>query len=158
MLEILLVAVIAGLLGYALRRAGVGSKGAAENITLGTAFLTKNGAEDGVVTTASGLQYKVLKPGNGEQHPVATSKVTVHYHGTLLNGKVFDSSVERGEAISFRLNQVIAGWTEGVQLMTVGQKNIFYIPSELGYGKQRAGRIEPGSLLIFEVELLGIDD
>ena len=127
MLEILLVAVIAGLLGYALRRAGVGSKGAAENITLGTAFLTKNGAEDGVVTTASGLQYKVLKPGNGEQHPVATSKVT-------------------------------AGWTEGVQLMTVGQKNIFYIPSALGYGKQRAGRIEPGSLLIFEVELLGIDD
>ncbi|MDP2546802.1 FKBP-type peptidyl-prolyl cis-trans isomerase [Oceanobacter sp. 4_MG-2023] len=157
MLDILLVAVIAGLLGYALRRAGVGSKGADENIALGDAFLAKNGAEDGVVSTASGLQYKVLKPGNGGKHPAASSKVTVHYHGTLLNGTVFDSSVERGETISFRLNQVIPGWTEGVQLMTVGQKNIFYIPSELGYGKRRAGRIEPGSLLIFEVELLGIE-
>ncbi|WP_221797967.1 FKBP-type peptidyl-prolyl cis-trans isomerase [Oceanobacter mangrovi] len=158
MVDIIAVAAIAILLGYALRKAGIGSKGAEENIAAGRAFLEQNGQQDGVETTASGLQYEVLQPGDGGVHPGPKTKVTVHYHGTLIDGTVFDSSVKRGEPISFRLNQVIPGWTEGVQLMTKGQKNRFYIPAELGYGKQRAGKILPGSTLIFEVELLSFED
>jgi peptidylprolyl isomerase len=110
-----------------------------------------------VLETASGLQYKVLTEGSGTEHPSASSKVTVHYHGTLLDGKVFDSSVDRGEPIGFGLNQVIKGWTEGVQLMVVGEKTRFYIPSNLAYGDSAAGKIAPGSLLIFDVELLKIN-
>jgi FKBP-type peptidyl-prolyl cis-trans isomerase len=89
--------------------------------------------------------------------PSATDRVKVHYHGTLIDGTVFDSSVERGEPITFGLNQVIAGWTEGVQLMPIGSKFIFYIPSNLAYGDRAAGSIKPGSTLIFEVELLDIE-
>jgi FKBP-type peptidyl-prolyl cis-trans isomerase len=112
---------------------------------------------DGVKTTASGLKYEVMKSGSGTVHPKATDTVTVHYHGTLLNGKVFDSSVERGTPASFPLNQVIKGWTEGVQLMKVGDKFKFTIPAELAYGASSPSPdIPPNSTLVFEVELLGI--
>lgn len=127
---------------------------AQENRDAGNAFLQKNAQEEGVVVTDSGLQYKVLEAGEGENHPTATSRVKVHYHGTLIDGTVFDSSVQRGEPIEFGLNQVIKGWTEGVQLMTKGQKTRFFIPAELGYGNMSAGIIKPGSTLIFDVELL----
>jgi FKBP-type peptidyl-prolyl cis-trans isomerase len=109
-------------------------------------------------TTASGLKYTVLKHGTGKVNPKATDKVTVHYHGTLLNGTVFDSSVDRGEPITFGLNQVIPGWTEGVQLMVVGDKFKFEIPANLAYGAQSPSPlIPPNSTLVFEVELLGIE-
>lgn len=127
------------------------------NKKLGEEFLATNKNKPGVTTTASGLQYEVLKQGDGPK-PSATDKVNVHYHGTLINGGVFDSSVDRGEPISFGLNQVIRGWTEGVQLMPVGSKYRFYIPSDLAYGSRPAGaKILPYSTLIFEVELLGIE-
>jgi len=131
---------------------------AKENIQLGQAFLDKNSSLDGVQTTASGLQYKVLEPGSGTTHPTtATDRVKVHYHGTLIDGTVFDSSVDRNEPISFGLNQVIPGWTEGLQLMVIGEKTRLFIPSTLGYGDRAAGKIEPGSTLIFDVELIGIN-
>ncbi|PKF49928.1 peptidylprolyl isomerase [Enterovibrio nigricans] len=129
-------------------------KAAAENKEAGEAFLSKNGQEDGVLQTESGLQYKVLESGEDDEHPTATSKVKVHYHGTLIDGTVFDSSVQRGEPIEFGLNQVIRGWTEGVQLMKKGDKTRFFIPAELAYGNRGAGIIKPGSTLIFDVELL----
>lgn len=122
----------------------------------GEEFLAANATKDGVIVTESGLQYEVIKMGKGPK-PSATDRVRVHYHGTLIDGTVFDSSVERGEPITFGLNQVIAGWTEGVQLMPVGSKFRFYIPQELGYGAREAGSIPPYSTLIFEVELLGIE-
>lgn len=121
-------------------------------------FFAENGKKEGVKQTESGLQYKVLKEGTGPK-PTATDKVKVHYHGTLLDGTVFDSSVERGEPISFGLDRVIKGWTEGLQLMPVGSKYVFYIPSELAYGQnpRPGGVIEPNMSLIFEVELLDIE-
>ena len=122
----------------------------------GEKFLAENALKEGVITTESGLQYEVLKMGRGKK-PAATDKVKVHYHGTLIDGTVFDSSVERGEPITFGLNQVIKGWTEGVQLMPVGSKFRFYIPQELAYGAQEAGSIPPYSTLIFEVELIDIE-
>jgi len=109
-------------------------------------------------TTASGLKYQVLKHGTGTVSPNATDTVKVHYHGTLLNGKVFDSSVERNQPISFPLDRVIAGWTEGLQLMKVGDKFKFEIPANLAYGADGQGEtIPPNSTLVFEVELLGIE-
>ncbi|MDB6132986.1 MAG: peptidylprolyl isomerase FKBP-type [Verrucomicrobiales bacterium] len=127
------------------------------NADEGKAFLEKNGKAEGVKTTASGLQYQVIKEGTGAK-PKATDKVKVHYHGTLLNGTVFDSSVDKGEPISFPLDGVIKGWTEGVQLMPVGSKYKFFIPSELAYGSRGAGNdIGPNATLIFEVELLDIE-
>lgn len=119
------------------------------------AFLAENAKKAGVVTTASGLQYEVLKEGTGAQ-PTATSNVTVHYEGKLINGTVFDSSVARKEPATFPLNQVIPGWTEGVQLMKEGAKYRFVIPAELGYGAQGAGTIPPNSTLIFDVELIKV--
>lgn len=130
---------------------------AEENMQLGQSFLDTNREADGVQTTPTGLQYKVLEPGGGNKHPTPTDQVMVHYHGTLIDGTVFDSSVERGGPISFRLNQVIRGWTEGLQLMVEGEKTRFFIPSELGYGNRSAGKIQPGSTLIFDVELIGIN-
>lgn len=126
------------------------------NKEAGIAFLEANKAVEGVQVTESGLQYKVVKMGKGKK-PSATDRVKVHYHGTLIDGKVFDSSVERGEHATFGLNQVIPGWTEGLQLMPVGSKFTFYIPSELAYGDRKTGEIEPFSALVFEVELLGIE-
>ena len=127
-----------------------------ENVAIGQDFLTQNKTVEDVVETPTGLQYQLLERGKGTEHPTASSKVTVHYHGTLLDGTVFDSSVDRDKPISFSLNQVISGWTEGVQLMVVGDKFKFFIPSTLGYGSKAAGKIAPGSLLIFEVSLLEI--
>ncbi len=122
-------------------------------------FLVNNAAQPGVITTESGLQYLVLVETDGPKAPMplATDQVQVHYHGTLIDGTVFDSSVDRGEPISFPLNGVIPGWTEGVQLMQVGEKFRFFIPFDLAYGETGAGPIPPYSTLIFDVELLGIE-
>ena len=142
-----------------IRMATKNSASGEANAAAGAAFLEKNATEDGVITTTSGLQYKVLQPGTGTVHPKASDRVRVHYHGTLIDGTVFDSSVDRGEPITLGLNQVIKGWTEGLQLMVVGEKTRLFIPSELGYGNRGAGgAIGPGSVLIFDVELLGINE
>jgi FKBP-type peptidyl-prolyl cis-trans isomerase len=123
----------------------------------GEKFLQENKKNKKVKVTSSGLQYEILKEGKGEK-PTETSQVKVHYHGTTIDGKVFDSSVDRGEPIVFGLNQVIKGWTEGVQLMPIGSKFKFYIPQELAYGENSPSpAIKPYSTLIFEVELLGIE-
>lgn len=119
-------------------------------------FLAENQSREGVITTESGLQYEVITLGTGIK-PTIHDEVKVHYHGTMIDGTVFDSSVERGEPITFALTQVIPGWTEGLQLMPVGSKFIFYIPYNLGYGEQQVGPIAPYSTLIFEVELLDIE-
>jgi FKBP-type peptidyl-prolyl cis-trans isomerase len=122
----------------------------------GDKFLAENGKKKGVTTTKSGLQYEVIKEGTGAK-PAVTDTVKVHYHGTLIDGKVFDSSVERGEPVSFPLQQVIKGWTEGLQLMPVGSKWRFFIPSDLAYGEDSPSPdIGPNETLIFDVELLGI--
>ena len=124
----------------------------------GKKYLEENAAKEGVTTTASGLQYKVLKAGTGSVHPTRSDTVTVHYRGTLTNGKEFDSSYKRGEPTSFGVGQVIAGWTEALQLMRVGDTYELTIPSDLAYGKRGAGRdIGPNSTLIFKVELLKIN-
>ncbi|WP_116475628.1 FKBP-type peptidyl-prolyl cis-trans isomerase [Zobellella maritima] len=128
---------------------------AAANQAKGQEFLAENAKRDGVQVTDSGLQYEVLTAAEGNK-PKAEDVVTVHYTGTLIDGTQFDSSVERGEPASFPLNQVIPGWTEGVQLMPVGAKYKFFIPAELGYGETGAGTIPGNSVLIFEVELLEI--
>jgi FKBP-type peptidyl-prolyl cis-trans isomerase len=124
----------------------------------GEEFLARNKKRNEVITTASGLQYEVMTEGTGPK-PVATDEVTVHYHGTLIDGRVFDSSVERNQPATFPLNRVIPGWTEGLQLMSVGSKYKFYIPTELAYGQRpRQGSIiRPNMALIFEVELLSIN-
>lgn len=123
----------------------------------GRQFLEENAKKPGVVTTASGLQYKVLEAGSGPK-PSASDTVKVHYRGTFTDGKQFDSSYDRGQPISFPLNRVIAGWTEGVQLMPVSSKYEFTIPYRLGYGEKGAsGVIPPYATLIFVVELLGIE-
>jgi FKBP-type peptidyl-prolyl cis-trans isomerase FklB len=122
----------------------------------GRDFLAENGKKPGIITTPSGLQYEVLKQGDGAV-PQTTDKVKVHYEGRLIDGTVFDSSIKRGEPAVFGLNQVIKGWTEGLSLMPVGSKWRLYIPQELGYGDRQAGQIPPYSALIFDVELLGIE-
>jgi FKBP-type peptidyl-prolyl cis-trans isomerase len=122
----------------------------------GTTFLAENAKKEGVKITESGLQYSVITQGDGAK-PAATDQVTVHYRGTLIDGTEFDSSYSRGEPASFGLNQVIPGWTEGVQLMNLGSKYLFVVPSELGYGERGAGgAIGPFETLIFEVELIEI--
>lgn len=122
----------------------------------GENFLVENGKRPEVVTTESGLQYEILTPAEGTK-PTAANKVTVHYVGKLLSGEMFDSSVERGQPATFPLNAVISGWTEGLQLMSVGAKYRFYLPQELAYGSRGAGAaIPPFAALVFDVELLGI--
>jgi len=128
-----------------------------ENKAAGASFLAQNAKKPNIVTTPSGLQYEVLTPGTGTKSPAATDNVTVHYKGTTIDGKEFDSSYSRGEPATFPLNGVIPGWTEGVQLMKEGAKYRFYIPSELAYGETGAGRaIGPNETLIFDVELIKI--
>lgn len=126
-----------------------------EAATAGEKFLADNKSKPGVKTTSSGLQYKVIKEGNGPQ-PKATDSVTVNYRGTFIDGTEFDSSYKRGEPISFPLSGVIAGWTEGVQLMKVGSKYQFFVPSNLAYGPNGRPGIPPNSTLVFEVELLDV--
>lgn len=134
----------------------VGASAVAGAESDGSAYLAKHKEKPGVKTTASGLQYEVLKEGTGPM-PVATDMVTVHYEGKLLDGTVFDSSYKRGQPASFGLNQVIPGWTEGVQLMHTGSKYRFTIPPALGYGESGAGGvIPPNAVLTFDIELLGI--
>ena len=158
-MKIVIIIAVIGLVFYLVQNfSGGGSSSAtAENVKAGEEFLAANASKEGVKTTVSGLQYKVLQPGSGTVHPSAKDKVKVHYHGTLLDGTVFDSSYERGEPISFGLNRVIKGWTEGVQLMVVGEKTRFFIPSKLAYGNSSTGPIKGGSTLIFDVELLAIN-
>ena len=155
-MKYIVLAVIIALAIFYFTKNSNDKEAALENINIGKDFLATNKVNEEVVETASGLQYQVLQKGQGSEHPVATTTVKVHYHGLLIDGTVFDSSVERNKPISFSLNQVIKGWTEGVQLMVVGDKFKFFIPSELAYGNRATGKITPGSLLIFEVELLEI--
>ena len=128
-----------------------------KNKEVGEKFLAENKTKEGVQTTASGLQYLVLKEGTGEK-PTTASKVKVHYHGTLIDGTVFDSSVDRGEPAEFGVTQVIKGWTEGLQLMPVGSKYKFFIPSDLAYGAspRPGGPIKANAALVFDVELIEI--
>lgn len=133
------------------------AKIAGEAKSAGEAFLAENAKREGVKVTESGLQYEVLEATIG-QKPKATDKVRVHYEGTLIDGTVFDSSYKRGESITFGLNQVIKGWTEGLQLMSIGSKYKLYLPYQLAYGERGAGaNIPPYAALIFTVELLGIE-
>ncbi|TSA51643.1 MAG: FKBP-type peptidyl-prolyl cis-trans isomerase [Sphingobacteriales bacterium] len=126
------------------------------NMKEGNEFMEKNKLKAGVISLASGLQYEILQEGSGDK-PKSTDTVTCHYHGTLINGTVFDSSVQRGQSASFPLNRVISGWTEALQLMPVGSKWRLFLPPDLAYGEQQAGsHIGPNSTLIFEVELMGI--
>ncbi|MCU0794194.1 MAG: FKBP-type peptidyl-prolyl cis-trans isomerase [Opitutaceae bacterium] len=130
--------------------------GAAKQAEAGKSFLAENAKRPGVVTTASGLQYEVLRAGAGAK-PTPQQSVEVHYHGTLIDGTVFDSSVQRGETISFPVTGVIPGWVEALQLMQVGAKWKLFIPAELAYGNRAQGAIPAGSVLVFEVELIGIE-
>lgn len=128
-----------------------------KNTSEGEAYLLENGKKDGVITTESGLQYKEVTAGEGEETPAATDTVTVHYKGTLIDGKVFDSSYDRGQPASFPVNGVIPGWVEALQLMNVGDKFELAIPSDLAYGPGGTGPdIGPNATLLFEVELLSI--
>ena len=127
------------------------------NLKAGQEFLAKNKEKAGVTETPSGLQYEIITEGTGPK-PTANNTVTCHYHGTMIDGSIFDSSVQRGQPAKFPLNQVIKGWTEGVALMPTGSKWRFFIPPHLGYGDRQVGpTIGPNSTLIFEVELLGIN-
>lgn len=129
---------------------------AAANLQAGQEFLAQNGQREGVVTLASGLQYEIIQAGDGPK-PGPTQTVTCHYHGTVIDGRVFDSSVQRGKPAAFPLNRVISGWTEALQLMGVGSKWRLFLPPHLAYGdRQISAEIGPNSTLIFEVELLGI--
>ena len=157
MTKIIMLIIVLGLIVSFFVRKNNNREVAKVNAELAAKFLADNKQAEGVIETASGLQYQVLRAGEGDVHPKTSSKVKVHYHGTLLDGTIFDSSVERNQPISFGLKQVIKGWTEGLQLMTVGEKTRLFIPAELGYGNSAAGKIPPGSLLIFDVELLAIE-
>ncbi|MBC7555132.1 MAG: FKBP-type peptidyl-prolyl cis-trans isomerase [Taibaiella sp.] len=144
-------------MGIADRLFNMKNEQAAENLEAGQEFLAANKMKPGITELPSGLQYEVMKEGNGPK-PSETDKVTCHYHGTLINGTIFDSSVQRGKPADFPLNMVIKGWTEGVQLMATGSKWRFFIPPHLGYGDRQVGpTIGPNSTLVFEVELLGIN-
>lgn len=157
MVDILTIMVVGGLLIYALKRAGVGGPSVEITQAKGQEFLDQNAKKDGVEVLESGLQILRLQ-GTGEgQRPLATDQVRVHYEGTLIDGSVFDSSVKRGQPIDFGLNQVISGWTEGLQLMAVGDKARLFLPSNLAYGDRRAGTIPGGSVLIFDVELIAVN-
>ena len=145
------------LAGFMIYRTWMNHKSGDENFEQGQQFLVDNGTKEGVITTESGLQYLVLEEGTGTEHPTKNSKVTVHYHGTLIDGTVFDSSVERGQPAEFPVGGVIAGWTQALQLMSEGSKWRLFIPSDLAYGAAGSqGAIPPHSALVFEVELLNV--
>ena len=127
-----------------------------ENLSAAEDFLAKNKDKEGVKTTASGLQYEILQEGEGDS-PLINDRVSVHYEGKLLNGEVFDSSLKKGVPASFAVNRVVRGWTEALQLMKVGSKYKLYVPPSLGYGERGSQTIGPNELLIFEVELLGVE-
>ena len=147
------------LAGFMIYRTWMNHKSGEENIEQGQQFLVENGAKEGVVTTESGLQYLVLEEGTGTEHPTKNSKVTVHYHGTLIDGTTFDSSYDRGQPATFGLSQVISGWTEGLQTMKKGGQTTFFIPSDLAYGPRATGDvIGANSTLIFKVELLEVEE
>jgi len=131
---------------------------AVENIAKGAEYIERNKSEENTQQLESGMLYQVLKNGTGEDHPSPSDKVTVHYHGTLIDGTVFDSSVDRGQPIDFYLNQVIPGWTEGLQKMVVGEKARLTIPANLAYGNKPVGTIPGGSVLVFDVELIAINN
>jgi FKBP-type peptidyl-prolyl cis-trans isomerase len=158
MFKIIIIIIVIAMVLFLAQRILTNKKGATVNIQKGIEFMATNKDVEGVQTTASGLQYLVLTEGTGTEHPGPTDMVKVHYHGTLIDGTVFDSSVDRGEPIGFGLDQVIPGWTEGLQLMVVGEKTRLFIPSDLAYGNRNMGAIGPGSTLIFDVELLGINE
>lgn len=144
-------------MGIADRLFGMKAEKAEKNMKAGQAFLAANKQKPGVTELPSGLQYQVIIDADGPK-PTEFNKVNCHYHGTLIDGTVFDSSVQRGQPASFPLNMVIKGWTEGLQLMSVGSKYRFFIPPHLGYGdRQVSAQIGPNSTLIFDVELLGIN-
>lgn len=155
--KIVLVLVVILVVSYFFYKSGNKSEQAEQNLKAGQVFLLNNKNNESTVETASGLQYQIIKKGDGDISPTATDTVLVHYHGTLIDGTVFDSSVERGKPISFRLNQVISGWTEGLQLMSIGDTYTFFIPPQLAYGNRSAGKIGPQSTLVFEVELLDVN-
>ena len=145
------------LTAYQQKLVGERNASAGNNKAAGEKFLAENAKKEGVVTLDNGLQYKVLKEGDGPK-PTSDSNVKVHYHGTHINGQVFDSSYDRGEPISLSLEQVIKGWQEALPLMSVGSKYQFYIPADLAYGERGAGNsIGPNEALIFDIELLGIN-
>ncbi|MBB1268949.1 FKBP-type peptidyl-prolyl cis-trans isomerase [Shewanella sp. SR44-3] len=161
-MKVLLAAIVIACVIFYFYSNANNQKLAAANIEAGKVFLADNANKEGVFTTLSGLQFMVLTQADTADtqeaiKPKASDTVTVHYHGTLIDGTVFDSSVERGESIAFPLNQVIKGWTEGLQLMSVGDKFRFFIPSQLAYGNRSTGKISGGSVLIFDVELLKIN-
>ncbi len=156
MSKILIPVIVLLLAAFMIYRTWNNSKAGEENFQQGQAFLLENAKKEGVISTESGLQYEILHKGENTETPSAKSKVKVHYHGTLIDGTVFDSSVDRGTPISFGLNQVIKGWQEGLQYMSEGDKYRLYIPSTLGYGKGGSGPIPPSAVLIFDVELLEI--
>lgn len=158
MSKIIIAAIFVAIVVFVFMRSSANKSAATDNIRKGEDFLAANQTVEGVKTLPSGLQYLVVKKGSGAVHPRAKDMVKVHYHGTLIDGTVFDSSVDRGQPIEFGLNQVIKGWTEGLQLMVVGEKARLFIPSDLAYGNRGSGAIEPGSTLIFDVELLGINE
>ncbi len=157
MLKTLGVIALILLAAFIVHRTQSNKQAALENIRKGEEFLQQNASKAGIESTGSGLQYQILNTGSGSDKPKPNSRVKVHYHGTLIDGSVFDSSIERGEPIEFGLHQVIPGWTEGVQDMVVGEKRRLFIPPKLGYGNRAAGSIPPGSVLIFDVELLEIN-
>ncbi|GMQ48829.1 FKBP-type peptidyl-prolyl cis-trans isomerase [Vibrio sp. 10N] len=156
MSKILIPVIVLLLAAFMIYRTWNNSKAGEENFQQGQAFLLENAKKEGVISTESGLQYEILHKGDNTETPTAKSKVKVHYHGTLIDGTVFDSSVDRGTPISFGLNQVIKGWQEGLQYMSEGDKFRLYIPSTLGYGKGGSGPIPPSAVLIFDVELIEI--
>ena len=157
MINIILAVVIAIFCFLIFQNSKKAKQQAGINAQIGADYLAANAKVEGVVETASGLQYKIVHKGESGNTPSPTSMVNVHYHGTLIDGTVFDSSVERKTPISFGLHQVIKGWTEGLQLMSPGDKYTFYVPHQLAYGEKRVGSIPPASVLIFEVELLAIE-
>lgn len=151
-IQAILLALMIALLARQWRKRKLGKQARQQ----GQDFLAANNEKEGVITLDSGLQYEILASGDGEKHPDPKSKVTVHYHGTFIDGTVFDSSVERNKPITFPLNRVIKGWQLGVTQMVEGDKWRLYVPSELAYGRFGGGKIPPHCVLIFEVELIKI--